>query len=134
MMNVLNGGKHADNNVDFQEFMIMPLGAPSFHEALRMGAEVFHSLKKVLHDRQLNTAVGDEGGFAPNLKSADEAFEVLARAVDTAGYKLGEHIFFALDPATTELYDEAKKRNKTGYCFFKSDPDRIATSDEMIAL
>src|SRR3982751_6644668 len=85
MMNVLNGGKHADNNVDFQEFMIMPLGASTFREALRMGAEVFHNLKKVLHDRKLNTAVGDEGGFAPNLKSIDEAFEVLARAVEAAG-------------------------------------------------
>src|ERR1700681_2735659 len=92
MMNVLNGGKHADNNVDFQEFMIMPLGAPSFHEALRMGAEIFHQLKKVLHDRHLSTTVGDEGGFAPNLKSSDEALEVLAKAVDLAGYKLGDQI------------------------------------------
>ena len=134
MMNILNGGKHADNNVDFQEFMIMPLGAASFKEALRMGAEVFHNLKKVLHDRHLNTAVGDEGGFAPNLRSTDEAFEVIALAVEAAGYKLGEHIFFALDPATTELFDEAKKKGKTGYCFFKSKPDHIATSDEMIDL
>jgi enolase len=134
MMNVLNGGKHADNNVDFQEFMIMPFGAPSFREALRIGAEVFHSLKKVLHDRHLNTAVGDEGGFAPSLKSADEALEVLALAVEKAGYKLGEQVGFALDPATTELFDEAKKRGKTGYCFFKSNPDRIASSDEMIDL
>jgi enolase len=134
MMNVLNGGKHADNNVDFQEFMIMPLGAPSFREALRMGAEVFHSLKKVLHDRQLSTTVGDEGGFAPNLKSSDEALEVLALAVEKAGYKLGDQVVFALDPATTELYDEAKKKGKTGYCFFKSQPDRIATTDEMIDL
>ncbi|MBI3411330.1 MAG: phosphopyruvate hydratase [Planctomycetes bacterium] len=134
MMNVLNGGKHADNNVDFQEFMIMPLGAPSFHEALRMGAEVFHNLKKVLHDRHLSTTVGDEGGFAPNLKNADEAFEVLACAVESAGYKLGEHIVFALDPAATELFEEAKQRGKTGYCFFKSNPERIASSEEMIAL
>ncbi len=134
MMNILNGGKHADNNVDFQEFMIMPLGAPSFHEALRMGAEVFHHLKKVLHDRNLNTAVGDEGGFAPNLKSSDEALEILAKAIEQAGYKLGTDIFFALDPATTELFDEAKKKGKSGYCFFKSQPDRIATSDEMIDL
>jgi enolase len=132
MMNVLNGGKHADNNVDFQEFMIMPLGAPSFHEALRMGAEVFHALKKVLQQRQLSTSVGDEGGFAPDLKSSDEALEVLSLAVQKAGYKTGQDIVFALDPATTELYDEAKKRNKTGYCFFKSQPDRIASSDEMI--
>ena len=134
MMNFLNGGKHADNNVDFQEFMIMPLGAPSFREALRMGAETFHLLKKVLHDRGLSTAVGDEGGFAPNLKSSDEALEVLATAVEKAGYKLGEHVVFALDPATTELYEEAKKKGKTGYCFFKSNPDRIASSEEMIDL
>ena len=134
MMNFLNGGKHADNNVDFQEFMIMPLGAPSFREALRMGAETFHHLKKVLHDRGLSTAVGDEGGFAPNLKSSDEALEVLATAVEKAGYKLGDQIVFALDPATTELYDEAKKKGKSGYCFFKSNPNRIASSDEMIDL
>jgi enolase len=134
MMNVLNGGKHADNNVDFQEFMIMPLGASTFREALRMGAEVFHHLHHVLHDRHLSTTVGDEGGFAPNLKSSDEALEVLAKAVENAGYKLGEHIVFALDPATTELFAEAKKRGKTGYCFFKSQPDRIASSDEMIDL
>lgn len=134
MMNILNGGQHADNNVDFQEFMIMPLGAETFREALRMGAEVFHSLKKVLHDKHLNTAVGDEGGFAPSLKSIDEAFEVIAKAVETAGYKLGQHVSFALDPATTELFEEAKKKGKTGYCFFKSNPDRIASSDEMIDL
>jgi enolase len=134
MMNVLNGGKHADNNVDFQEFMIMPVGAASFREALRMGAEVFHHLKIVLHDRHLSTSVGDEGGFAPNLKSSDEAFEVLAKAIEAAGYKLGDQVAFALDPATTELFDEAKKKGKTGYCFFKSKPDRIATSDEMIDL
>jgi enolase len=134
MMNILNGGKHADNNVDFQEFMIMPLGAPSFREALRMGAEVFHHLKKVLHDRHLSTAVGDEGGFAPNVKSSDEALEMLGRAVEQAGYKLGEQISFALDAAATELFDEAKKKGKTGYCFFKSQPERIASSDEMIDL
>jgi enolase len=134
MMNVLNGGKHADNNVDFQEFMIMPLGAPTFAEALRMGAQVFHSLKSILHDRHLSTAVGDEGGFAPNLKSSDEALEVLSQAVEKAGYRPGEQVAFALDPATTELYDEAKKRGKTGYCFFKSQPDRVASTDEMIDL
>src|SRR5262249_52034562 len=89
LMNVLNGGKHADNNIDFQEFMIVPLGAATFSEALRMGAEVFHNLKIVLHDRHLSTAVGDEGGFAPNLKSADEALEVLATSVEKAGYQLG---------------------------------------------
>lgn len=133
LMNIINGGKHADNNVDFQEFMIMPLGAASFREGLRMGAEVFHHLKKVLHDRNLNTSVGDEGGFAPNLKSSDEALEVIAKAVESAGYKLGEHIVFALDAATTELFEEAKKKGKNGYCFFKSKPDLIASSDEMIA-
>ncbi len=134
MMNILNGGKHADNNIDFQEFMIMPLGAQSFREALRMGAEVFHHLKKVLHDKGLNTAVGDEGGFAPNLSSSDDALEVLAQAIENAGYELGQDVYFALDPATTELYEEAKKQGKTGYCFFKSQPDRVATSDEMIDL
>jgi enolase len=134
MMNVLNGGKHADNTVDFQEFMIMPFGAPSFREAIRMGSEIFHHLSKVLHDKGLSTAVGDEGGFAPNLKSGDEALELLSVAVEKAGYKPGEQVFFALDPATTELFDEAKKKGKTGYCYFKSQPDRIATSDEMIDL
>jgi len=134
LMNILNGGKHADNNVDFQEFMIMPIGASSFHEALRMGAEVFHNLKKVLHDKHYNTAVGDEGGFAPSLKSIDEAFEVIASAVEKAGFKLGEHIYFALDPATTELWEEAKAKGKKGYCFFKSDPDKVISSDEMIEL
>jgi enolase len=134
LMNVLNGGKHADNTVDFQEFMIMPVGAPSFREALRMGAEVFHHLKNVLHDKGLSTSVGDEGGFAPNLAGSDEAIGLLAQAVQKAGYKLGDQVAFALDPATTELYDVAKKRGKQGYCFFKSQPDRIATTDEMIDL
>jgi enolase len=133
MMNILNGGKHADNNIDFQEFMIQPWGAPSFAEALRWGAEIFHSLKKVLKKKGYNTAVGDEGGFAPNLKSNDEAFEVIAVAVEQAGYKLGEEIFFALDPATSELFNEGKAKGKTGYCFFKSAPDRVVSSDEMIA-
>jgi enolase len=132
MMNVINGGKHADNTIDFQEFMILPIGADSFREALRMGAEVFHALKGVLHDRGLSTTVGDEGGFAPNLKSADEALAVLSQAVEKAGYKLREQVAFCLDPATTELFEEAKKKGKTGYSFFKSNPDRIASSDEMI--
>jgi enolase len=134
MMNVINGGKHADNTIDFQEFMIMPLGAPSFREALRMGAEVFHHLNKVLHARHLSTTVGDEGGFAPNLASANDALEVLAKAVESASYKLGTQVAFALDPATTELFEEAKKKGRSGYCFFKSNPERIASSDEMIAL
>src|SRR5438445_5425522 len=132
MISAFTAGKNADNNVDFQEFMIMPLGMPSFREALRIGAEVFHHLKNVLKSKGLSTAVGDEGGFAPNLKSSDEALEVLGQAVEKAGYKLGEQVAFALDPATTELYDEAKKKGKTGYCFFKSQPDRVATTDEMI--
>jgi enolase len=114
--------------------MIMPVGASSFREGLRMGAEVFHNLKKVLHDKHLNTAVGDEGGFAPDLKSADEALDLLMKAIEQAGYKAGEQVAFALDPATTELFEEAKAKGKTGYCFFKSDPNRIATSDEMIDL
>jgi enolase len=134
LMNILNGGKHADNTIDFQEFMIMPVGAPSFREGLRMGAEVFHSLKKVLHAKGLNTAVGDEGGFAPNIPSADEALATIATAIEKAGYKPGEQVAFALDPACTELFDEAKKKNKQGYCFFKSAPDRIISSDEMIDL
>jgi enolase len=134
MMNILNGGAHADNTVDFQEFMVMPVGAPTFREGLRMGAEVFHSLKKVLHDRGLSTAVGDEGGFAPNMASADEALATIATAVEKAGYKLGDHVAFALDPACTELYDHARAKGKEGYCFFKSNPSRIASSDEMIGL
>lgn len=131
MMNILNGGKHADNTVDFQEFMIQPWGAPTYSEALRWGTEIFHTLKGVLKDKGYNTAVGDEGGFAPDLKSNDEAFEVIASAVEKAGYKLGQDIFFALDPATSELFNEAKERDKTGYRFFKSDPERIADSEEM---
>jgi enolase len=134
MMNVLNGGKHADSTVDFQEFMIFPVGAPTFREALRMGAEVFHSLKKVLHDKGLNTAVGDEGGFAPNMPSADDALATISSAIEKAGYKLGEQVAFALDPACTELHDEAKKKGKEGYCFFKSAPDKVISSDEMIDL
>jgi enolase len=134
MMNVLNGGKHADSTVDFQEFMIVPLGANSFREGLRMGAEVFHSLKKVLHDKGLDTNVGDEGGFAPNLPSADDALATITQAIEKAGYKPGEQVAFALDPACTELFDEAKKKGKPGYCFFKSAPDKIISSDEMIDL
>jgi len=135
LMNILNGGKHADNTVDFQEFMIMPVGAASFREGLRMGAEVFHSLKKVLHDKGLNTAVGDEGGFAPNIASADDALATIASAIEKAGYKLGEQVAFALDSACTELFEEAKHQHKKeGYCFFKSDPKRVISSDEMIDL
>lgn len=133
LMNILNGGKHADNTVDFQEFMIMPVGAKSFREGLRMGAEVFHSLKKVLHDKGLNTAVGDEGGFAPNIASADDALATIATAIEKAGYKVGEDVVFALDAACTELFEEAKHKGKNGYCFFKSDPNKVISSDEMVA-
>jgi len=129
---VINGGKHADNTIDFQEFMICPIGAASFREALRVGAEVFHHLKDVLHAKKLSTTVGDEGGFAPNLASSDEALAYLSTAVEKAGYKPGDHVVFALDPACTELFDEARKRGKEGYCFFKSDPQRIISTDEMI--
>lgn len=108
MMNILNGGKHADNNVDIQEFMIMPVGAPSFNEALRMGAEIFHNLKKVLKKKGLNTAVGDEGGFAPNLGSNRKALEVIVEAISAAGYKAGEDVMLALDVAATELYKDGK--------------------------
>jgi enolase len=132
MMNILNGGKHADGTVDFQEFMVQPWGAESFSEGLRMGTEVFHALKKVLKDNGYNTAVGDEGGYAPSLKNNDEAPELILQAIEKAGYKPGQDIWLALDPAASELVNEARERGKEGYCFFKSDPDRIATSDEMI--
>ncbi|HEX2592557.1 MAG TPA: phosphopyruvate hydratase [Rhizomicrobium sp.] len=108
MMNIINGGVHADNPIDFQEFMIMPAGASSFREGLRMGAEVFHTLKKALHDAGHNTNVGDEGGFAPNLKTPDEALGFIAKAVEKAGYKLGDDIYFALDPASTEFFKDGK--------------------------
>ncbi|MGL6102623.1 MAG: phosphopyruvate hydratase, partial [Exiguobacterium acetylicum] len=107
MMNIINGGSHADNNVDFQEFMIMPVGAPTFKEALRMGAEIFHALKSVLSGMGLNTAVGDEGGFAPNLKSNEEAITVILEAIEKAGYKAGEDVYLAMDVASSEFYDKA---------------------------
>jgi enolase len=110
MMNILNGGSHADNNVDLQEFMIVPAGASRFSEALRMGSEIFHHLKKVLNGKGYNTAVGDEGGFAPDLKSNEEAIEVILEAVEKSGYKIGQDIFLALDPASSEYYDKDKKR------------------------
>ena len=132
MMNILNGGKHADGTVDFQEFMVQPWGAKNFSEGLRMGTEVFHALKKVLKEKGYNTAVGDEGGYAPSLKSNDEAPELILKAIELAGYKPGKDIWLALDPAASELYNEARERGKEGYCFFKSDPGRIASSDEMI--
>ena len=109
MMNIINGGEHADNNVDIQEFMIQPVGAKTLKEAVRMGAEVFHNLAKVLKSKGYNTAVGDEGGFAPNLKSNAEALEVIAEAVAAAGYKLGTDITLAMDCAASEFYDAEKK-------------------------
>ncbi len=134
MMNILNGGKHADSNVDFQEFMIQPWGFDTFEDALRAGTEIYHALKKVLHDKHLNTAVGDEGGFAPDLKDAEDALRLMEEATKKAGYKWGQQIFVALDPAASELWNEAKEHGKKGYCFFKSNPSKIATSDEMIDL
>ena len=134
MMNILNGGKHADGTVDFQEFMVQPWGAESFSEGLRMGTEVFHALKDVLKRSGYNTSVGDEGGYAPSLKSNDEAPQLICQAIEEAGYTPGEDLWLALDPAASELANEARERGKEGYCFFKSDPDRIATSDEMIDL
>jgi len=125
MMNILNGGAHADNNVDFQEFMVMPIGAPSFSEGLRWGVEVFHTLKGVLKKRGYNTSVGDEGGFAPSVKSNVEAIEVVLEAIQAAGYKPGEEIAVALDPAVSELYQDGK------YVFKKSDKSS-KTSEEMV--
>ncbi len=125
MMNILNGGAHADNNVDFQEFMVMPVGASSFSEGLRMGVEVFHHLKSVLKSKKYNTAVGDEGGFAPNLKSNDEAIEVILEAIQAAGYKAGGDVMIALDPAASEFFANGK------YVFKKSD-NRQLTPEQMV--
>ena len=125
MMNILNGGQHADNNVDVQEFMAMPAGAKSFKEALRMGAEVFHALKKVLKDKGLNTSVGDEGGFAPNLESNVEAIEVILKAIKAAGYKAGKDVFIALDPASSEFYDAKKKKYVLGA---EKEPEKSSES------
>jgi len=134
MMNILNGGKHADNTVDFQEFMIQPWGFDSFSEAIRAGTEIYHALKGVLKKQKLSTSVGDEGGFAPDLKANEDALKVIEQAVDVAGYKWGEQIFVALDPATSELWNEAEKLGKKGYCFFKSNPKEVLSSDDMIAI
>ena len=127
MMNILNGGAHSDAPIDFQEFMIVPRGAPAFSEALRYGAEVFHALKSVLKDRHLSTAIGDEGGFAPQLDSAEDALEAISTGVKKAGYKLGEQIFIALDPAASEFYDS----ENNVYVFKKSDDSR-KTAGELI--
>jgi enolase len=129
MMNIVNGGKHSDNNVDFQEFMIMPIGAKNFPEALRMGAETFHTLKKVLSKKGYATSVGDEGGFAPMLASNEEALEVVMEAIKKAGYKPGKEIAIALDPAASEMFDKQTK----SYRFFKSAPKKKISSDGLIA-
>ncbi len=128
MMNILNGGKHADNNVDFQEFMIMPIGAKNFPEALQMGAETFHTLKKVLSSKGYSTSVGDEGGFAPQLATNEEALQVIMNAIEKAGYKPGKDIAIALDPASTEMFNAKTKK----YSFFKSAPKKKVSSDDMI--
>lgn len=125
MMNILNGGAHADNGLDFQEFMIMPVGAASFSEGLRMGVEVFHNLKKVLKDKNLSTNVGDEGGFAPNVKSSEEAIQMVLKAIETAGYKVGKDIYIAIDAASSEFYDSKTKK----YIFKKSSNDKLSSSE-----
>jgi len=129
MMNIINGGAHSDAPIDFQEFMIMPKGAPTFAEGLRYGAEVFHALKSVLKERGLSTAVGDEGGFAPNLNSVEDTLDTIAQAIEKAGYQLGSDISFALDVASSEFYD---KTNDV-YIFKKSDQSKKSV-DELIAL
>ena len=132
MMNVINGGKHADNNISSQEFMIMPVGAPTFAEGLRWGAEVFHTLKDILHKKGLSTSVGDEGGFAPNLSGEEEALETLLEAITTAGYVPGKDFMLAMDAASTEMFDEAKKAGKLdSYLFWKTGA--LKSRDQMIA-
>ena len=125
MMNIINGGSHADNNVDFQEFMVFPIGAKSFSNALQMGTEIFHQLKKVLKNKNLSTSVGDEGGFAPNLKSNNEAIEVILKAIDNAGYKAGKNVYIALDVAASELFDKDK--------YIIKSENRSLSSDQMIS-
>ncbi len=131
MMNILNGGKHADNSVNIQEFMIMPIGAESFRECLRMCAEVFHNLKAVLKSKGLATSVGDEGGFAPNLSKDEEALKVIVEAIEKAGYKPGKDFKIAIDAAATEMYDEAKKKGKEG-CYYFWKTGEMFTTDELI--
>ncbi len=128
MMNILNGGKHADNNVDFQEFMIQPWGFKNYHDALRCCVEIYHTLKKVLAKKGLSTAVGDEGGFAPDLKDNEDALKLIGDAVEKAGYDFGKQVFIALDPATSEMWDAKKK----GYVFFKSNPKKVWKSADMV--
>ncbi len=131
MMNILNGGKHADNTVNIQEFMIMPVGAPSFTECMRISVEIYHTLKKVLKEKGLASGVGDEGGFAPNLASDEEALQLIVEAIEKAGYKPGEEVVLALDVASTEMYDEAKKIGKEG-CYYFWKTDELKTLDQMI--
>lgn len=130
MMNILNGGKHSDNNLSLQEFMIVPYGGKTFAEKLEMGVAVYQNLKKILKSRNLSTAVGDEGGFAPNLQSAEEALDLIVESITKAGYKLYQDIGIALDVAATEMYDEARKQNKDGYLFWKTG--EYKTKDEMV--
>jgi enolase len=127
MMNILNGGGHADNKIDFQEFMVMPVKADTFSESLRMGTEIFHTLKKVLHDKHLSTNVGDEGGFAPNISSNEEAIEYVLTAIEKAGFKPGEDVFIAMDAAMSEFYDA-----KTNEYIFKKSTGKKISSDEMV--
>ena len=131
MMNILNGGKHADNTVNIQEFMIMPVGAKTFSDCMRMAVEIYHTLKKVLKEKGLACGVGDEGGFAPNLSSDEEALELICEAIEKAGYKPGEEVLLALDVASAEMYEEAKKIGKEG-CYYFWKTDQIKTADEMI--
>jgi enolase len=134
MMNIVNGGEHADNNVDIQEFMIMPVGAPNFKEALRMGAEIFHSLKAVLKGKGLNTAVGDEGGFAPNLKSNEEALQTIVEAIEKAGYKPGEEVMLAMDVASSELYSkEDGKYHLEGEGLVKTSAEMVDWYEELVS-
>lgn len=130
MMNILNGGKHSDNNINIQEFMIMPIGAKSFKEAMQMGVEVYQKLKQILKSKGLSVAVGDEGGFAPNLANEEEAIKNILEAISASGYVPGKEIGLALDVASTEMYDEAKKKGQEGYYFWKTD--EFKTTDEMI--
>ena len=130
MMNILNGGKHSDNNISIQEFMIMPIGATNFKECMEMGAKVYHTLKQILKERNLVTSVGDEGGFAPNLENDEAAIELIVEAIKQAGFEPRKDIAIALDIASTEMYEEARKLGKSGYYFWKSDI--FKTSDEMV--
>ena len=130
MMNILNGGKHSDNNISIQEFMIMPVGDITFSERLRRGTEIYHTLKKVLKEKGYSVAVGDEGGFAPNLESEEQALDIIVEAIKKSGYEPGKDIMLALDIASTEMYEEAKKINKTGYYFWKTKD--FKTKDEMM--